>query len=148
MLNTAAGIAQDASIQNILKSPDHDEQFKAGLFLDICGDRLNQTGSNFIKLLAENHRLGILPEIFQVFEELRADAERTITAKVVSAYEVTPEQQERIAKALSKRLDREVILDIWIDDSLIGGAIIQAGDLVIDGSVRGKMTQLATALRQ
>jgi F-type H+-transporting ATPase subunit delta len=147
MLKAAASVAQDTAMQSVLKSPDHDEQFKAGLFLDICGERLNQTGSNFVKLLAENHRLDILPEILQVFEELRAEAERTIVAKVISAYEVTPEQQERIVKALGTRLDREVILDIWLDNSLIGGAIIQAGDLVIDGSVRGKMTQLATTLR-
>ena len=146
MLAFVASVAADPGVQSLLGSPEHDTNFKAGLFLDVAGDRLNQEGSNFVKLLAENRRLAILPEIHEVFEELRADAEKTVEAEVISAYKVNAAQQKKIAEALSKRLNREVVLNCRVDKSLIGGAVIRAGDLVIDGSARGKLAQLAHVL--
>ena len=89
----------------------------------------------------------LIPEIAQVYEELRADAEKTVEAEMVSAFEVSDDQRQKIAAALSNRLAREVILNCTVDQSLVGGAIIRAGDLVIDGSARGKLAQLTTALR-
>ena len=147
MLQLAADVAQNPDIQTLLSSPEQDTQYKAGLFLEICGDRLNQAGSNFIKLLAENQRLTLIPEIAQVYEELRADAEKTLEAEMISAFEVSDDQRQQIATALSKRLARDVVLNCTVDQSLVGGAIIRAGDLVIDGSARGKLSQLTAALR-
>lgn len=148
MLSAAASVAADEHMRTVLASPEHDEQFKAGLFLELCGDRLNDQGRNFIKLLAENQRLDVLPDIAAVYEELRAEAEKTVEATVVSAFEVTDEQRAKIAEALSRRLSRDVVLDCRVDESLIAGAIIRAGDLVIDGSARGKLDQLAAQLRR
>lgn len=148
MLAAAAEVAQHDGMRTVLGSPEHDEQFKAGLFLDLCGERLNDGGRNFIRLLAENQRLAALPDIAEVYEELRAEAEKTVEAQVLSAFEVSDEQRRQIAEALSKRLNRDVVLDVQIDDALIAGAIIRAGDLVIDGSARGKLDQLAAQLRR
>ena len=146
-LGLAASFARDPAIQALLASPQYDDQFKAGLFLDLCGEQLAQDGRNFIKLLAENDRLNILPEIHAVFEELRADAEKTIEAEVITAFEIDDAQRQKISDALSRRLQRDVVLNCTVDQSLIGGVIVRAGDLVIDGSARGKLVQLAQTLR-
>ena len=148
MLELIAGVAQQPEMYAVLTSPEQDSDFKAGLFLEFCGDRLPPAGSNFIKLLAENQRLDILPQIHEVYEILRAEAEKTVEAEVISAFEISEEQRHSITAALSKRLNRDVILNCTIDETLIGGAIIRAGDLVIDGSARGKLHQLAAQLRQ
>lgn len=147
-LSAAAAIARADTMRTVLASPDYDEPFKAGLFLDLLGERLDPGGRNFIKLLAENRRLDALPEIAEVFEELRADAERTVEAEVLSAFEIDDEQRRKIKDALSRRLEREVELDVKVDPSLIAGAVIRAGDLVIDGSAQGKLSQLAQQLRR
>lgn len=148
MLATATAVTQDPTMQAILDDPDRSSEQKAGIILEICGDTLTKAGSNFVKLLAENRRLGLLPDILAVYEELRAEAEKTVEAEMVSAFPVDDAQLQTIAQALSNRLQREVNLSCTIDEELIGGAIIRAGDLIIDGSARGSLEKLATALRQ
>ncbi|MGQ3889147.1 F0F1 ATP synthase subunit delta [Legionella sp. CNM-1927-20] len=101
---------------------------------------------NFITLLAENKRLKALPDIFNMFEAMRAEQEKTLTVNVISYSELSQNQQLKLIDSLSKRLQRKVTLQITIDKTLIGGAVIQAGDLVIDGSVRGKLEKLSTSL--
>lgn len=101
---------------------------------------------NFIHLLAVNKRLLLLPDICVEFEKLRADQEKTVTVNVSSFAPLTQEQELQLVKSLSQRLQRHVMLDTSIDESLLGGAVIRAGDLVIDGSVRGKLTKLGTDL--
>lgn len=148
MLSTAAAVVQDPAMQAILDDPAKSSEEKAGTLLEICGDGLTKAGSNFIKLLAENRRLALLPDILEVYEELRAEAEKTVDAEMVSAFPVDSAQLQTIAQALSNRLQREVNLSCTVDESLIGGAIIRAGDLIIDGSAQGALDKLATALRQ
>ncbi|MCB1718453.1 MAG: F0F1 ATP synthase subunit delta [Candidatus Competibacteraceae bacterium] len=148
MLQFVATVVQDKTIQAVLSSPDHDSRYKAGLLLKVCADQLSPTGSNFIKLLAENHRLNVLPDIVEVYEELRAEVEKTVEAEVTSAFELTEQQRQQLAKALSQRLQREVVLHCTIDQSLLGGAIIRAGDLVIDGSAQGRLAKLGARLSQ
>ena len=101
---------------------------------------------NFIHLLAANKRLLLLPDICVEFEKLRAEQEKTVTVNVSSFAPLTQEQESQLVKSLSQRLQRHVMLDTSIDASLLGGAVIRAGDLVIDGSVRGKLTKLGTDL--
>lgn len=141
-----SNVAADATIHALITSPGLTAERKAGLFLEVIGDRLNQEGANFVKLLAENQRLPLLGDIAEVYEELRAEAEKTVDAEMISAFEVSAEQRDQFAAALGKRLARQVVLNTKVDSSLIGGAVIRAGDLVIDGSVRGKLAQLATTL--
>ncbi len=101
---------------------------------------------NLVHLLTKNKRLLLLPDICAEFEVLRAEQEKTLTVQVSSFATMTGEQEQQMAQSLSHRLQRQVKLDINIDLSLLGGAVIRAGDLVIDGSVRGKLTKLGTDL--
>ena len=148
MLSLAAQASAADDMSSVLASPDLDGEFKAGLLQEACGEQLNAEAGNFIKLLAENQRLAILPEIAQVYEELRAEAEKTIAAEMVSAFEVSDEQRQQVAAALSKRLQREVSLDCRVDPELLGGAVIRAGDLIIDGSAQGRLNKLAADMRR
>ena len=145
LMAAAAGVA-DPAVQGLLGSPKLPKSQLAQIFIELVGQELGDRGANFIRLLAENRRLGLLPEIAQGFEQLRADAERTIEATVRSASPLGDQERAALAQALKKRLDREVTLKCEIDPRLIGGAVIRAGDLVIDGSVRGKLERLGLAL--
>jgi F-type H+-transporting ATPase subunit delta len=102
--------------------------------------------NNFIALLATNKRLMVVPEIYTLYEALRAEQEKTLIVEVLSYSELSTAQQQRLIDSLSQRLQRKVSLNITIVPSLLGGAIIRAGDLVIDGSVRGKLNKLCTEL--
>jgi F-type H+-transporting ATPase subunit delta len=152
LLQTATVVAADPSMRVLLVTPQLAYRQKADLLLDICSqvctDGIPAAGRNFLILLAQNHRLGALPHIVVLFEKLRAAAEKTIQAELVSAFPVTDAQRDQIAAGLQARLKRTIVLDCKVDESLIGGAIIRAGDLVIDGSVRGQLQKLATALHQ
>lgn len=151
LLQAAAAVAADASMRSLLANPKVNHQEKANLLLDICSeickDGIPDAARNFIMLLAENLRLPALPQIAAIFEKLRADAEKTVQAQLVTAFAISDAQRKKIAKALKARLKRNVELECAVDNSLIGGAIIRAGDLVIDGSVRGQLDRLAAALR-
>lgn len=146
MLQTAAQCAESAEVQAILTSPAVSDEQAVDLLGDVVG-KLSDDARNFLLLLAENNRLLLLPEIATLFEELRADAEQMLTAEVVTARALTDAQKTKIAAALKKRLGKEVTLTEQVDESLLGGAIIRAGDLVIDGSALGKLNRLANAIR-
>ncbi len=87
-----------------------------------------------------------LPEIAAQFDALKAEAENKVKATLVSATAVDAAVAERVKQALKKRLGREVELSLEVDPSLIGGAIVRAEDMVIDGSVRTRLEQLARAM--
>jgi F-type H+-transporting ATPase subunit delta len=141
----AAGVS-DPAIQTLLGSPRIPRARLTEVFAELVGKELGEPGLNFLRLLAENRRLGLLPEIAQLFAELRAEAERAIEATVTSAVALDDRARAELTRALRKRLAREVTLKCETDPGLIGGAVIRAGDLVIDGSVRGKLERLAVAI--
>ena len=146
MLSLLAAIADDDSMRELIDSPHLTETQLADLFIQVAGEHVNEKGANFIRVLAANGRLSLLPEIAALFEIKRRDAEGTVQAQLITAYPASESQQAEIIASLRKRLGREVELSCSIDEGLLGGAIIRAGDLVIDGSVRGKLERLGTAL--
>ena len=146
MLGFAAAVSSDAGMREAIDSPNLTVGQQADLFSQVCGDNIDDQGRNFVKLLAENRRLTLFPQIAALFETLRADAEGTLEATVISAKPMSDAQQQDIANALKARFNREVALSVETDESIIGGAIIRAGDTVIDGSVRGKLEKFAHAL--
>lgn len=146
LLQVAAQCADNAEVEAILTNPAVSDEQAVDLLGDVVGD-LSADARNFLLLLAENNRLLLLPEIAALFEELRAEAEQMLTAEVVTARALTDAQKTKIAAALKKRLGKEVTLTEQVDESLLGGAIIRAGDLVIDGSALGKLNRLANAIR-
>lgn len=146
MLALAAAVAADSNMQPLIGNTNINKSQLSGLFLDICGDKLTAEGKNTIKVLVENRRLNVLPEIAKQFEALKAEAEKTVDAEVISAFDVSQAQQKQIAEKLKQRLGREVTLTCRVDESLLGGVIIKAGDLVIDGSAIGQIHKLSVEL--
>ena len=147
MLGLAAAVSQDDTMQRVLKAPRLTSTEKATTFIDVCGDKFDAQARNFISVVAENGRLDLLPEIAAQFELYKAEQEKSVDVEVTSAFALSTEQQDKLAKVLSARLSREVRLHVTEDAALIGGVVIRAGDLVIDGSVRGKIAKLAEALK-
>ena len=129
-----------------LEAPSLTHQDRASLVEKVAGDVLDDGGRNFVRLLSENNRLAMMGDIHGIYEELRAEAEGEIEADVTTAYELTDAQREKMSAALSKKLDRKVRIVTTVDSSLIGGAIIKAGDLVIDGSVKGRLEKMTNSL--
>ena len=99
-----------------------------------------------MRVLADNRRLGLLPDIAALFEIQRRVAEGRVQAELTTAFPASEAQQAQIIESLRRRLGREIELTCRTDAALLGGAVIRAGDLVIDGSVRGKLERLGTAL--
>ena len=146
MLSLLAAIADDAAMHELINSPHLTETQLADLFIQVAGENLNDNCANFVRVLASNGRLLLLPEIAALFEIDRRAAEGTVQAQLVTAFPASESQQAEVIASLRKRLGREVELSCSTDAELLGGAIIRAGDLVIDGSVRGKLQRLGTAL--
>jgi F-type H+-transporting ATPase subunit delta len=146
MLQITAQVAADESLKSIIGNTSVTKEQLVELLLSICGKNLTKEGENLIKLLVENRRLDVLPEIARQFETLKAEAEKTIEAEVIAAFEVSAEQQNLLQQQLKKRLGREVNLTCSVDESLLGGAVIKAGDTVIDGSTLGQLRKLSTNL--
>jgi F-type H+-transporting ATPase subunit delta len=146
LLAVLAQCISEPKVQSIISSPAVSDEQVITLLVDIAGDLINEDARNFISLLAENKRLFLLIDIAVIFESLREEAEQVITAEVTSARELTPEQQTKISDALKRRLGRDVTLETDVDESLLGGAIIKAGDLIIDGSALGKLNRLASSI--
>jgi len=124
-------------------------EFLTGLFASAKASLLSGSdtkGNNFLKLLIENRRVGVLPEIAEHFEALKAVVENTVDVVVTSASPLSTAQQKEISAALKARLGREVRIETEIDEKLIGGAVIRAGDVVIDGSLRARLDGLTNAL--
>jgi F-type H+-transporting ATPase subunit delta len=150
LLQTVLLITADADMQNIIGNTSVNKGQLAQLIIDIAGSGkksvMTDQGKNLIKLLTDNRRLDVVAEISEQFETLKAEAEKTVEAEIVSAQEVSAAQQKLIAKKLKDRLGREVSLKCTVDESLMGGAIIKAGDMVIDGSVSSQLNKLSVEL--
>ncbi len=145
-LGFLSSAVQTPELSSMLDSPNISQQQRFEIIEKVAADKLDDGGRNFVRLLSENNRLDLLPDIAGIFETLRADAEGEVEAHVTSAFELEPAQSEKIAAALSKRLDRKVKIVSSVDKDLIGGAIIKAGDLVIDGSIKGRLAKMSQNL--
>ena len=145
-LATAGAVAQQPTVIKLLSSPSSTAQQQAAAVTEICGDDLSPTGQNFIAILSENRRLQLLPQISHQFEIMKANREKAVDVDVVAAQEMDADQQQKLSDALSAKLERKVNMQVSLDKSLLGGAVIRAGDTVIDGSIRGRLTKLAESL--
>jgi F-type H+-transporting ATPase subunit delta len=145
-LALAAQVAADPRVAQLIKNPKLTAADHASLINEVAGDRLAPGVGNFVRVLAENHRLLLLPEILAHYEVMRAEVENTVDVEVISAVKLDPAQADKLAGALNTRLKRRVNMRNSVDASLLGGAIIHAGDLVIDGSLKGRLQRLRTEL--
>ena len=146
MLQLAAAIAADAAMAEALDSPHVSDAAAVKLIADTAGESLDERFRGFLGVLAHYGRLPLLPEIARLFRQLRAKAERRLQVRVVSAVPLDDGQSARMREALAKRFACQIELNNEIDQGVIGGAVIYAGDEVIDGSLRGRLHQLSSSL--
>lgn len=139
-------VVSNEKMQKLITNPSVEDKRCGELMIDLCAEQLDDKSRNFVRLLAINGRLAIIQEVARLYEEYRAEAMRTVDAEILTALPIGDAEQKSIAAMLKKRLNREVTLTVKIDKSLIGGVIVRAGDLVIDGSVSGKLDKLRLAL--
>ena len=146
MLAFAAEVSANETVTELLSGSVASETL-ADIFIKVCGDQIDEKGQNLIKLLAENGRLSVLPEVLALFVEMKAEFDSEIEVSVTSAVELNDAQQQELSGSLEKRFGRKVQLVCSVDATLVAGLIIEAGDTVIDGSVRSKLGRLATSLQ-
>jgi len=145
-LATAGVVAQAENMVKVLTSPSLTSGQQAAQFLEVCGDELTANAQNFIKVLADNKRLPLLPTISALFEEFKSNREKSVEVEVATAFELDAAIQEKLATALSGKLERDVNVATVVDKNLLGGVVVRAADVVIDGSVRGRLNKLAEAM--
>lgn len=145
-LAAAAAIVADGRVAAATKNPRWTPAALASLIADVAGASLDEGQRNFVGVLAENHRLLLLPEIAAQYEALRAAVENTIDVHVVSAVALDEAQKATLVAALTQRFRRQVRMQNSVDSTLLGGAVVRAGDLVIDGSLKSRLERLATEL--
>jgi F-type H+-transporting ATPase subunit delta len=147
MLGLLSAIIQIPELVTIIDNPEVPRDQVEATLLEISGTQLSEEGQNLLRILAHNRRLPILPDIAALYEQRKRECQGTLQVQVLSAYVLGEEQEHVLADALKERLQRDIEISSEQDPSLIGGVLIRAGDLVIDGSVRGQLHQLANQLR-
>ena len=146
MLVFAAEVSKDSTLQQVIHSSSAPDQL-AQLFIQICGEQLNEYGHNLIKVMAENGRLSVLPDVLVEFTALKAELDKEVEAVITSAAALSDAEKTKIQKSLENRYQRKVRLTCQLDPSLMAGLVIKIGDDIIDASVRSKLTRLAEALQ-
>lgn len=146
MLSFAAEVAKNEQMKELLTGSVSADKL-AEIFVAVCGEQVDAHGQNLLKVMAENGRLAALPDVCKQFIALKKEHEKEIDVEVVSASELSDEQLANISSKLEQRLERKVKLNCSVDETLLGGVIIRAGDLVIDNSARGRLNRLSDALQ-
>ncbi|MFL0811027.1 MAG: F0F1 ATP synthase subunit delta [Agarilytica sp.] len=146
LLTQAAAVASQEKVEALLSSPGLTTADKGKHFCSVCGDSLNEKQKNFLQTLALYNRLSLLPQVAELFELYKANQEKTVDVEIQTAFEISSEMEQKLASTLKSKLDRDVELSTNVDKSLIGGALIRAGDTVIDGSARGRLAKLSEAM--
>ena len=145
-LRAGAAVVTDARVEALLGNPRVRAAELAQLVIDIAGSNLDEDGRNFVRMLAENRRLAMFPEISALFDQLKDQAEGVVDVTVTSAAPLDAVQRKTLSAALERRLNRTIRLHCETDSALIGGAVLRAGDLVIDGSLRSRLNRIAYEL--
>lgn len=146
MLLSLAEAVNHPDVHAIVTNPRVARKQVESLAEALIGSGASAQQRNFVRVLADNQRLLVLPEIAAIFETLKAEAEKTVNVVVDSAFELSAAQQDRIVSSLKKRMGREIKLVCQINKDLLGGIVIRAGDKVIDGSARTRLGEMANAL--
>jgi F-type H+-transporting ATPase subunit delta len=145
-LRAAATAVRDPRVHELLGSPSVSGEDLAQFVMGVTGAALDEHGQNFFRTLGENHRLGYLPEISVLFDEYKDEAESVVDVTVTSAAPIDAAQQRALSTALERKLKRTVRLHCATDSKLIGGAVLRAGDTVIDGSLLSRLNRIAFEL--
>ena len=147
MLDLLAGIAAEPKVAAALDNPKLTSADKAALVLSIAGDRLDASGRNFVHVLVDGDRIGVLPQIHTLFEALKNDTDGVSKARIDTAFPLTDAQAADLKAALEKRFGKKIETTINVDPALGGGARITVGDTVIDGTIEAQLAAMSAQLR-
>lgn len=147
-LANLATISQDDAMAAMIKNPAYTNDQIVSVFTDVMGDNLTTEGKGLLAAMASNKRLGALTDVSEVFETLKAQAEKRVRATVVSARKATVEQKKKLSAALNAKFDAEVEITYEVDASLVGGIKVIVGDWAIDGSAQAQLNKLGAAIAQ
>ena len=147
MLGSLAQVSADARVRAAVADPNLPDAKVAGLFISILSGRLDGQAENFVRVLAQNNRLDLLPEMSTQFEALKNEREGVVEAEVQTAFELSEAQLADLVQRLEKKTGRKVRATVNVDRELIGGVKVVLGDKVIDGSARAQLGALETALK-
>ncbi|MFT5161531.1 MAG: F-type H+-transporting ATPase subunit delta [Alteromonadaceae bacterium] len=146
MLVFAAEVAKNQDMKAFLSGSASADKM-AEVFIQVCGEQINEKAHNLIKVMAENGRLTTLPSVVDLFTEMAAEYRKEITVDVTSAAQLTEEQKMQLNAALDRRLKRRIKLNCSVDASLVGGLVVKAGDTIIDSTLRSKLNRLSDTLQ-
>jgi F-type H+-transporting ATPase subunit delta len=146
MLHFLEMVVQDERITHAIGAPNLTNRQLESMVLGVCGEQLDGTGRNFVQVLVANDRLGVVPAVRALFEELKREQEGILEAQITSAFALDDEQQSRLVRRLESKYQRKVSAQVSVDPQLIGGVKIVVGDKVLDATVRGKLDAMAIAL--
>ncbi|MDH3923278.1 MAG: F0F1 ATP synthase subunit delta [Xanthomonadales bacterium] len=146
MLRLASDIVVEESMATLLESPDVSNSDAVKIITDVAGEAFVGRFRDYLAVLAANGRLPLLPHINELYRALRDEAESRLSVKVVSAIPLDEDQSSRMKQALAQRFECEIELENEVDTEIIGGAVVYAGDQVIDGSLRGRLQKLSNSL--
>lgn len=147
MLHTAAAVAKEKQVIELIGNPRVSAKQLAEIFLAICKNKLNEEGRNLIMLMAENDRLNVLPQVSELFEQLKSQYEGVLDAKIVSAFELNNSQLKSLIASLERKFKHKINAKVSVDPELIGGVKVEIGDEILDNSVRGKLEAMTVALK-
>ncbi len=147
MLKYAAAVSSEEHVSALISNPSVSAKQVADIFLEICKNKLSEEGRNLIMLMAENGRLDVLPQVSELFEQLKSQYEGVLDANIVSAFALNGGQLRQLIAMLEKRFKHEINAKVSVDPELIGGVKVEIGDEVLDTSVRGKLEAMAVALK-
>jgi F-type H+-transporting ATPase subunit delta len=145
-LGLAAQVIADEQAAELISAPQLTADQKAQLIIEVCGDSVTDGAKNYFSVLSANDRLALLPVISTLFEQYKADQEKSIDVDITSAFDLADDEQQKLANALGQKFNRDIKVSVDTDKSLIGGVVVRSGDMVIDGSVAGRLKKLAEAI--
>ena len=147
-LSELAAITAEPKVAAAMRDPNQTAAQRAAMLSGLAGDAVPPAVANLLAIMADNGRLSLLPEVAMLFDQLKQAVESTVAVHVTSAYPLSDAETQQLAETMQEKLARSITLTSETDPSLLGGALIRADDLVIDGSVRGRLNKLAGTLTQ
>jgi F-type H+-transporting ATPase subunit delta len=147
-LSELAAITAEPKVAAAMRDPNQTAAQRAATLSGLAGEEMPPAVANLLAIMADNGRLSLLPEVAMLFDQLKQAVESTVAVHVTSAYPLSDAETQQLAETMQEKLARSITLTSETDPSLLGGALIRADDLVIDGSVRGRLNKLAGTLTQ
>lgn len=146
MLAALSQVVTQPQVKKVLENPSYSHEILADVVMDVAKDNIDEAGRNFVKLIASNNRLAIIPAAANLFQGLKAKSEQTIDVQVTSTSDLDQAQCDRLTQSLHKRFNKNIKLSCQTDSSLLGGLYICAGDIVIDGTIKGQLQRMKESL--